>query len=128
MIIFEDEAESFSDIGNNGHDLADFTMFSFGTIKPFSAYGGGITVIRNNEGLYRKMKQILDSYKFMDNSYYLKKIVKNSGVYLALNVPFINKNARKIFNKIDFDYKNKFVGLVRGFQTTPQTFLSAFRQ
>lgn len=56
LIIFEDEAESFDDVQRNGHPLADFSMFSFGTIKPFTAYGGGMTVVRNNEGVYRKMK------------------------------------------------------------------------
>ena len=40
----------------NGHPLADFSFFSFGTIKPFTALGGSITIIRNNEGVYRKMK------------------------------------------------------------------------
>jgi dTDP-4-amino-4,6-dideoxygalactose transaminase len=58
LIIFEDEAESFDDVDRNGHELADFTFFSFGTIKPFSAYGGAMTIVRNNSGLYKKMLQL----------------------------------------------------------------------
>lgn len=46
LMIFEDEAESFDDIDRNGHPLADFSFFSFGTIKSFSAYGGALTVVR----------------------------------------------------------------------------------
>lgn len=42
-------------------------MFSFGTIKPFTAYGGAMTIIRNNEGVYRKMKSLLDAYPVMKN-------------------------------------------------------------
>lgn len=67
LIIFEDEAESFDDTKRNGHDLADFSMFSFGSIKPFTAYGGAMTIIRRNEGVYRKMKALLDSYPIMHN-------------------------------------------------------------
>lgn len=36
----------------------DFSTFSFGSIKTCSAFGGSISVIRNNEALYRKMKAI----------------------------------------------------------------------
>ncbi len=33
-------------------------MFSFGTIKTCSAFGGAITIIKKNEVLYRKMLAI----------------------------------------------------------------------
>lgn len=60
--IFEDEAESFNGPNHIGHELSDFTMFSFGTIKPFTAFGGAINIIKNNEGLYRSMKTKLETY------------------------------------------------------------------
>jgi len=47
--VFEDQAESFSDIQDNGSKNADCTLFSFGTIKPFTAYGGSIAILRNQE-------------------------------------------------------------------------------
>jgi len=33
-------------------------MFSFGTIKTCTAFGGAITIIKNNEVLFRKMQAI----------------------------------------------------------------------
>lgn len=42
--------------------LVDFSTFSFGSIKTCSAFGGSISLIRNNEVLYRKMKAIQDGY------------------------------------------------------------------
>lgn len=51
--VIEDQAESFSDVNDNGNSLADCTLFSFGTIKPFTAYGGSITILRNQEVIYR---------------------------------------------------------------------------
>jgi len=46
ILIFEDEAESFDSVKRNGHKLAEVSMFSFGMIKPLSALGGSIVVIR----------------------------------------------------------------------------------
>lgn len=113
--IFEDQAESFTDVNDNGSDLADCSLFSFGTIKPLTAFGGAITVLRNQEELYRKSKSILQSYPVMPNSFYLKKILKNSIVYLALNVPQGNKAFRHVLSFLNIDYKSKFVSMVRGF-------------
>lgn len=43
-------------------------MFSFGTIKPLTAFGGALTVVRNNETLYRKMKSRLETYPMLPKS------------------------------------------------------------
>ncbi|KAL4471978.1 hypothetical protein ABPG72_018480 [Tetrahymena utriculariae] len=124
--IFEDQAESFSDINDNGSDKADCSLFSFGSIKPFTAYGGGIAVLRNQEVMYRKCKDILATYPVMPNSFFLKKILKNIPVYLGLNIPFFNSIFRPTLSSLGIDYKSKFVSMVRGFQPK-ENFLDTFR-
>ena len=47
-------------------------------------------------------------------------------VMLALNNKYINGYGREMASKIGFEYKEKVVGLVRGFQPT-EDFLSTFR-
>ena len=41
-------AESFKGNKFTGNLLADFSLFSFGTIKTTTAFGGAILVVRNN--------------------------------------------------------------------------------
>lgn len=58
IFVVEDEAESFSSPTHTGSKNADATLFSYGTIKTNTAFGGAITVIRNNKNLFQKMNQI----------------------------------------------------------------------
>lgn len=62
LFIMEDEAESFVAPNAKLNPNVDFSTFSFGSIKTCSAFGGSISVIRNNEALYRKMKALQESY------------------------------------------------------------------
>ena len=43
---------------------ADLSCFSFGSIKTNTAFGGGITIIRNDE-LYKKIMAIHDKYPYL---------------------------------------------------------------
>lgn len=126
IFIIEDMAETFFDLKVNGNPKADVSLFSFGTIKLNTAFGGSICVIRNNEVLYRKAKAILDSYPAIKSSFFLKRILKNMPVMLALNNKYINGYGREMASKIGFEYKEKVVGMVRGFHPT-EDFLSTFR-
>jgi len=114
-LVFEDQAESFTDVKDNGSPSADFTMFSFGTIKPFTALGGAITIVRNQEVIFRKAKDIVSNYPMMSQSFYFTKILKNMPVAFCLNTPWINSFFRPILYKLNFDYKTRFVSMVRGF-------------
>jgi len=113
-------------VKDNGSPSADFTMFSFGTIKPFTALGGAITIVRNQEVIFRKAKDIVSNYPMMSNTFYFKKILKNMPVAYCLNTPWINSTFRPILSKLNFDYKTRFVSMVRGFQPK-EDFLDTFR-
>ncbi|KRW98247.1 Pyridoxal phosphate-dependent transferase [Pseudocohnilembus persalinus] len=132
LIVLEDEAESFDGPQRNGNPLADLTFFSFGSIKPATSFGGAITILRNNEVLYRKMKAIQDKYDFVPRSKFLKKCLINMGVILGTNTRFSGPLYKIITPLIDnglvqIDYREYFVSKIRGFQTTQQRFLEAFR-
>jgi perosamine synthetase len=126
IFTIEDMAESFADIKNNGSPNADMSTFSFGTIKTQTALGGCVTVIRNNEVIYRRMRELEEKYEMESNYWYIKKIVKTLPVMLALNNTDINQ-MRKYLNYINYDYKDKAVSLVRGFKEK-EDFLTTFRK
>lgn len=102
-------------------------MFSFGSIKPLTALGGALTIVRNNEGLYRLMKMTLEKYTFMSSKFLIKKIIKLFPVIMALDVPWFNKTCKLLANYFDYDYKEKVVSMVRGFKSTPATYLQTYR-
>lgn len=43
-MLVEDLAEGFASVNENGNPMADLSLFSFGTIKTLSAFGGSLTV------------------------------------------------------------------------------------
>ena len=55
LFIIEDAAEAFNGTDFTGNELVDFTTYSFGNIKSLTSFGGAISIIRNNELIYRKM-------------------------------------------------------------------------
>ncbi|CAD8065451.1 unnamed protein product [Paramecium primaurelia] len=61
LFIMEDEAESFNAPNAKLNPNVEFSTFSFSSIKTYSAFGGSISVIRNNEVLYSKMKAIQET-------------------------------------------------------------------
>jgi len=49
IVVIEDMAESFKGNKFTGNLDADFSLFSFGTIKTCTAFGGSIMVVRDNK-------------------------------------------------------------------------------
>ena len=127
IYIVEDMAETFFDINYNGSPMADISIFSFGTIKLNTALGGALNIVRGDEAIYRKMKGIYESYSYLSTSFFLKRWIKVIPVMLALNNTYLNGYGREIVAKMGIEYKEKVVGLVRGFHPTDD-FLSTFRK
>lgn len=53
IVVVEDMAESFKGNKETGNLDADFSLFSFGTIKTCTAFGGSIMVVRNDIKKYK---------------------------------------------------------------------------
>jgi len=123
LTLLEDLAETFSGTDYNGHPEADLSLFSFGTIKINTALNGALTVVRNNDVLYRKMKYIHDLYPMQLTSTYLKKVIKVAFALAAINNPSAIQYAERDFG---VSAKEWAVSLVRGFPADGD-FLSKFR-
>jgi len=127
LYVLEDCAECFHDPKDNGNPNADLSLFSFGSIKLNTAFGGGLTVVKNNEVLYRKMKAMNESYEILPNKFFAKKIAKNLVPMVALNNPTMNKIIRHTANALNIDYKEAVVAMLRGFPPDDD-FLPRFRK
>lgn len=62
----------------------------------------------------------------MPKSFFFKKVLKNIPVFIGLGTPLLNSMFRPILSYLNFDYKTKFVSMVRGFQPK-EDFLETFR-
>eukprot|EP00331_Platyophrya_macrostoma_P014706 CAMPEP_0176462002 /NCGR_PEP_ID=MMETSP0127-20121128/34995_1 /TAXON_ID=938130 /ORGANISM="Platyophrya macrostoma, Strain WH" /LENGTH=349 /DNA_ID=CAMNT_0017853811 /DNA_START=208 /DNA_END=1257 /DNA_ORIENTATION=- len=128
IFVIEDAAESFHGPQHTGHPDADLSMYSFGTIKILTAYGGSMTIVRNNDALYRKMQQIQETYPKVGDKLFWKKSLKNAVPLIALNSHFVNRAVRYIINeKLGIDHRELVVSLIRGFPDEPG-FLGKFRK
>lgn len=114
LILIEDCAQAYHGQSYTGSDLADISMFSFGTIKTATALGGAIFIIRNNEGLAGKIDALQASYPVQRRSSYFKKLAK----YLFLKLLFpraIFRTVVALSKKTSIDYDALIHGLSRSF-------------
>lgn len=126
LLFIEDSAQMFFDTKYLGCPEADFTFYSFGTIKKSSAIGGGITVIRRQEAAYQKMKTMHDKYPIASNYLYLRRFFFTSIGLVCLNSKWANPKGRLLLTKLGFDYKKNMITALRGF-VPEDDFLATFR-
>ena len=126
IIVVEDIAESY--MGNKyiGHKDSAMALFSFGSIKRYTAFGGAISFVRN-KAIYSKMKAIHDTYKTQKRREYFQKILKVGAMGLLLNNQFANFNVKRVSNLVGFNYKEFVVKSLRGFKLQGD-FLKKFRK
>ena len=112
--VIEDCAESFCGFHNLGNPRAQLSLFSFGIIKYFTAFGGAVVKVKSDE-TYRKMLAIYESYPSAGRTEYLKKVCK---IYLAnviMGSPFLTHSLMYLGRLVGFDYKSLFINMLRGF-------------
>lgn len=118
LILIEDCAQSLSSIDDYRRDNspADFSIYSFGLSKNFTAFGGGLLTVRN-QNYESKIREILDSYPIESRWNYFKtvifsliKVIMSSTLILpVLNLVFnlFGSNFEDVLNKIgkEFSYQ-----------------------
>lgn len=112
--IIEDDAEVFHGLDYVGHPEVDLTLYSFGIIKPLTAFGGAMVGI-NNPKLYHAMHNLYQQYPVQDVGTYLKKVMKYTAIKSLLNNSSAMYIAVPLARYYGFDYKEGFVRKLRGF-------------
>ena len=84
-------------------------------------------MVRNNEDLYVKMRDIWIKYPQEPLSFFMKRLIKGMIIMLALNNTKVNGYGRQILNALGVEYKEKAISMVRGFQPD-ESFLNTFRK
>jgi dTDP-4-amino-4,6-dideoxygalactose transaminase len=120
-LLVEDCAQAFSGDFHLGDPAADFSLFSFGPIKRFTALGGGIVVGQNQSDL-AQIGQIISTWPRKADVWFYKRTLK----FLALKIvstPLIYTALLRTLSALGKDADALIGSIARGFQAgriTPQ--------
>ena len=120
-LLVEDCAQAFSGDFHLGDSVADFSLFSFGPIKRFTALGGGIIVGKDKLAL-DKIAQTIHAWPRKADTWFFKRTLK----FLALKIvstPLIYTALLRTLSALGKDADAIIGSIARGFQAgsiTPQ--------
>lgn len=114
IVVVEDWAEGFSGFSYVGHQDSDLVLFSFGPIKYYTSFGGGIAKVRDAT-VFQQMVELYEKYPLQTHAEYLTKVLKYAFVYIFLNCPGFIKPGMYLTKALNIDHKKYVVKLLRGF-------------
>jgi perosamine synthetase len=112
--LIEDCAEAFCGLVYRGDPRSDLSLFSFGSIKIATAFGGAMVRVKDAHTL-KEMRRIHDTYPVLSRMSFLKKVCRNTALLAVLNNPPIVGTVSLVSRHCNYDVKKRFVGLLRGF-------------
>ena len=120
-LLVEDCAQAFSGDFHLGDPAADFSLFSFGPIKRFTALGGGIVVGKDKLAL-DKIAQTIQAWPRKADAWFFKRTLKFLALKLA-STPLIYTALLRTLSALGKDADAIIGSIARGFQAgriTPQ--------
>jgi dTDP-4-amino-4,6-dideoxygalactose transaminase len=86
LLVLEDCAQAFNADGFDGHAASDVRMFSFGTIKTSTAFGGGVMLVRD-AALRARLAERHARWPVQRTGAYAQKLLK-FGAFLLVQHPW----------------------------------------
>ena len=80
--LVEDCAQAFHGAERVGDAAADLSMYSFGTLKTSTAFGGAVLRVRD-PGALRSMREIQSGYPIQRRGWYLNKLLRALGLSMV---------------------------------------------
>ncbi|KAF0693932.1 Aste57867_15152 [Aphanomyces stellatus] len=80
LLLLEDCAQAYIGPSYNGHEGADVSFFSFGTIKTSTAFGGAMLRV-NDDSLRKAMRSINNTYEPRSRKFFLNRLIKYSALH-----------------------------------------------
>lgn len=120
-LLVEDCAQAFSGDFHLGDPAADFSLFSFGPIKRFTALGGGIVVAKNQADL-APLAHIISTWPRKADVWFFQRTLKFLALKLA-STPLVYTALLRTLSALGKDADATIGSIARGFQAgriTPQ--------
>ncbi|KXJ09731.1 uncharacterized protein LOC110246607 [Exaiptasia diaphana] len=121
LLVLEDCAECFQGLKPKDNENSDLVFYSFGLIKYSTCLGGAVVKV-NDGDLLGKMRTKLESYPVQTSWLFFSKLLKYSMLTCLMNSSLLAWTCIPIFHMFQFDYKEFFISLLRGYpgQIIPQ--------
>ncbi|CAK4758184.1 unnamed protein product [Aphanomyces euteiches] len=113
LLLLEDCAQAYCGPAYNGHEGVDVSMFSFGTIKTSTAFGGGMLRV-NNPALRHKMRSINNTYEPRSRKFFLHRLIKYAVLH-ALSTPAMFGLFFNAISKLGYSADEVITSQIRGF-------------
>lgn len=114
LLLFEDAAQAFTGDAYRGHDGADVSMFSFGTIKTCTALGGGLLRVRDPE-LLERMRALQRAYPVQPTAAYARKVAQVSALHWVSVSPVRYGALARVARALGHDHDALVMRATRGF-------------
>tara|TARA_B100001971_G_scaffold206927_1_gene226395 strand:- start:80 stop:1330 length:1251 start_codon:yes stop_codon:yes gene_type:complete len=115
ILVAEDCAQAFSGTDDyRGHDKSDISLFSFGSIKTATAFGGAMCRLHDSEQR-KAMHDISCSYKPQSVGYFAKKVLKY-GCIMTLTQRWTYSLFVQACRLTGIDFDKLIVSAIRGFK------------
>jgi perosamine synthetase len=111
--VWEDCAQAFTADGFEGHAAAEVRMFSFGTIKTATAFGGGILLV-NDDGLRTRLVERHHRWPQQSAGAYARKISKLS-LFIMVQTPGMYGAVFRVIRWLGRDPDQVIMDFGRGF-------------
>jgi perosamine synthetase len=116
LLLLEDCAQAFCGDGYRGHPDSDVSMFSFGTIKAATAFGGALLRFKD-KSLAQKIRLRIDTYSAQSRGEFFIKLIKNSFLQLV-STPILFTLFAALCKLLGTDHDLIISRSVRGFPGT----------
>lgn len=113
LMVLEDCAQAFDADGFDGHAAADVRMFSFGTIKTATAFGGGVLLV-NDAALRTRLMERHARWPEQRAGAYARRLAK-LGCYVAIQSPGLYGAVFAILRALGRDPDQVIMNFGRGF-------------
>ncbi|POM68370.1 Hypothetical protein PHPALM_15477 [Phytophthora palmivora] len=113
LLIVEDCAQAFIGMQYTGENRADVSMFSFGTIKTATSFGGALIHVKNRAVL-DEMRRREKRYPCRTNLFFFKRLVKY-GLLHGISTPAIYGLFLHACHAVGADHDKVITSAIRGF-------------
>ncbi|RHY78617.1 hypothetical protein DYB31_006923 [Aphanomyces astaci] len=113
ILLLEDCAQAYCGPAYTGHRATDVALFSFGTIKTSTAFGGGMLRV-SDRAILRKMRSINNSYEPRSRKFFLHRLLKYSVLH-SLTTPAMFGLFFHVVSKLGCIADEVITSQIRGF-------------
>uniref|UniRef100_K3WUU4 DegT/DnrJ/EryC1/StrS aminotransferase family protein n=1 Tax=Globisporangium ultimum (strain ATCC 200006 / CBS 805.95 / DAOM BR144) TaxID=431595 RepID=K3WUU4_GLOUD len=125
LMVIEDCAQAFSGMTYTGDHRADVSMFSFGSIKTATSFGGALIRV-NNLMILEEMKRRERRYPSQTNVFFFKKLLKY-GVFHGVTSPAVFGLFLHACHAVGANHDQVITSAIRGFSGGELVSLLQFR-